>query len=152
MRIGASEGYCNKLDSDAFVPFSARDLSANVARTIDRYYQVVDEVIDLLEADMTLETSRKGTKATAYRKGYARSLAINQYIITLNFDWKLWNNPALLETPFGLPLRMKNGSSLNKFKKCSKWFLNISEFNIGAYTIWHWNLCKMPHCQKFAKI
>lgn len=103
--IAQLEGYCNKLDSDAFVPFSARDLSANVARTIDRYYQVVDEVIDLLEADMTLETSRKGTKATAYRKGYARSLAINQYTITLNFDWELWNNPALLETPFWIAIK-----------------------------------------------
>lgn len=70
------------------------------AQSMDRYFQVVDEVIDLLDADEAFTTSRKGTKAASYRKGYAKSLAIDDYTITLNFDLDLWKNPTLCETPY----------------------------------------------------
>lgn len=103
--IAQLEGYCNQLDSEAFIPFSADDLSAEAAKKAERYYQVLDDVIDLLEADKTLKTSKKGTKATAYRRGYTRSLAINDYTITLNYDRELWKNPRSLETPFWVAIR-----------------------------------------------
>ena len=99
------EGYCNQLDSDAFIPFVEEDLSANVAKMEERYYMVVDEVMDLLMADTSIKTSKKGTKATAYRKGYTRSLVIDDYAISLNYDRDLWKNPASVETPFWVAVR-----------------------------------------------
>lgn len=103
--IAQLEGYCNQLDSDAFIPFSAEDLSAETANKADRYYQVIDEVIELLCADKTIKTSKKGVKATAYRKGYTRSLYIDELTITLNYDRDMWKNPTTMETPFWVAIR-----------------------------------------------
>ena len=37
------EGYCNQMDSDAFIPFTAMDLSAKMAKMGERYYSVIDD-------------------------------------------------------------------------------------------------------------
>ena len=103
--IAQLEGYCNQLDSEAFIPFSADDLSADIAKKADRYYQVVDEVIELLHSDKAYTTSKKGLKATAYRKGYTRSLYIDKVTITLNYDRDLWKDPTSIETPFWVGIR-----------------------------------------------
>ncbi len=103
--IAQLEGYCNQLDSDAFIPFSSEDLSALSAKKEERYYMVLDEVIELLVADSSIKTSKKGTKATAYRRGYTRSLTINDLSITLNYDRELWKNPTSVETPFWVAIR-----------------------------------------------
>lgn len=102
------EGYVNQLDSDAFIPFMAKDLSADVAKKEERYYRVLDEVIDLLMADQSIKTSKKGLKATAYRNGYTRSLIIDEYAITFNYDREAWKNPASFETPFWVAIRKPN--------------------------------------------
>ena len=99
------EGYCNQMDSDAFIPFTAMDLSAKMAKMGERYYSVIDEVIDQLIANKTIETSKKGLKATGYRKGYTRSLYIGDYAITLNYDRDMWKIPSSVETPFWVAIR-----------------------------------------------
>lgn len=105
--IAQLEGYCAQLDSEAFIPFSATDLSAEMANKAERYYQVIDEVIELFCADKNYETSKKGVKATGYRKGYTRSLYIDGLTFTLNYDRDMWKNPACVETPFWIAIRDK---------------------------------------------
>lgn len=106
--IAQLEGYCEQLDSEAFIPFSAEDLSAEMANKGERYYQVIDEVIELFCADKNHNTSRKGLKATGYRKGYTRSLLIDDVTFTLNYDRDMWKNPACVETPFWIAIRDKD--------------------------------------------
>lgn len=107
--ISQLKGYCNQMDSDAFIPFTAEDLSAEMAKRGERYYQIIDEVMDLLEADDSIKTSKKGLKATAYRKGYTRSMYIDDELtITFNYDRDLWKNPSSIETPFWIAIRNKN--------------------------------------------
>lgn len=102
------EGFCSKMDSDAFIPFSCEDLSANVGRKIERYYSVIDTVVELLEADDTFKTSHDGLKKMAYRHaGYTRSLYIDEYTITLNYDRNLWRDEKTIETPFWFSLTDK---------------------------------------------
>ena len=106
--IAQLEGYCNQLDSEAFIPFSAEDLSAEMANKGERYYQVIDEVIELFCADKNHQTSKKGVKATGYRKGYTRSLLIDGMTFTLNYDRDMWKNPECVETPFWIAIRDKD--------------------------------------------
>ena len=58
-------------------------------------------------ADKNYETSKKGVKATGYRKGYTRSLYIDGLTFTLNYDRDMWKNPACVETPFWIAIRDK---------------------------------------------
>ena len=74
----------------------------------ERYYQVIDEVIELLCADKNYQTSKKGLKATGYRKGYIRSLYIDDKTLTLNYDRDMWKNPECVETPFWIAIRDKD--------------------------------------------
>lgn len=99
------EGYCDQMDSDAFIPFSEKDLSAKMAKLGERYYVVVDEVIDRLAANKRIKASKKGLKATGHRKGYLRSLYIDKLGIVLNYDRDAWKDPSSVETPFWIALK-----------------------------------------------
>lgn len=106
--VAQLEGYCAKLDSEAFIPFSAVDLSAETAKKCERYYQVVDEVIELFCADKRYEASKKKLKASPYRKGYTQYLYIDKMTLSLKYDRDMWNNPACVETPFWVAIRDEN--------------------------------------------
>ncbi|MBQ7302864.1 MAG: hypothetical protein IJW89_04700 [Clostridia bacterium] len=103
--IAQLEGYCAQLDSEAFIPFSAADLSAEMANKGERYYQVVDSVIDLFCADENHKTSTKGVKAAGNRRGYTRSLYMDDITFTLNYDREMWRKPSCVETPFWVAIR-----------------------------------------------
>ena len=116
------EGYCNQMDSDAFIPFSAEDLSAKTAKQAERYYMVVDEVIDLLAANKSIKTSKKGLKATGHRKGYLRSLYVNEYGITLDYNRDAWKEESSVETPFWFSIRDSAWNQTDKIKEYLKTF------------------------------
>ncbi len=103
--IAQLEGYCNQLDSEAFIPFSAVDISALSANKAERYYQVVDEVFNLLCADNSLKTSRDGVKAAASRSGYVRYLYVDEFAIGISYDRDLWKKPTTIETPFWVSIK-----------------------------------------------
>ena len=110
------EGYCNQMDSDAFIPFTAMDLSAKMAKMGERYYSVIDEVFDQLVSNKSIKTSKKGLKATGYRKGYTRSLYIGDYTITLNYDRDMWKTPSSVETPFWVAIRDHEWDQIEQIK------------------------------------
>lgn len=114
------EGYCNQMDSDAFIPFTAMDLSAKMAKMGERYYSVIDEIIDQLVANKSVKTSKKGLKATGYRKGYTRSLYIGDYTITLNYDRDMWKTPSSVETPFWVAIRDSEWDQIEQIKEYLK--------------------------------
>ena len=99
------EGFCQQMDSDAFIPFSAEDIGPIVARKEERYFRVVDELIEYLKSDKSLNPSTKGVKATAYRKGYGRAVNARGYWVCVNYDRDLWANPSTCETPFWVAIR-----------------------------------------------
>lgn len=120
--IAQLEGYCNQLDSEAFIPFSADDISAEMANKGERYYQVIDEVIELFCADKKHQTSKKGLKATGHRKGYVRNLYIDDMVFTLNYDRDMWKNPKCIETPFWVSIRDKDWKQNEKMIEKHKIF------------------------------
>ena len=101
------EGFCQQMDSDAFIPFSAEDIGPIVARKEERYFRVVDELIEYLKSDKSLNPSTKGVKATAYRKGYWRVIRIRGYGVSITYNRDLWANPSTCETPFWVSIRSR---------------------------------------------
>jgi len=93
------DGYCKQMDSDAFIPFSPEELTANNAKLIDRYYEVVDKTVDLICADEKLGASIKG-KAISYKFGYEKKVSIGDYVISIAYDRALWKTNSSVETPF----------------------------------------------------
>ena len=114
------EGYCNKMDSDAFIPFSSDDLSAKAAIKEERYYDVIDEVADLLLNTEKTRKCQKIGKSNAYRYGYATRIAVDDYILEIVYDRNMWKNPETIESPFWLAISDKNKEQteriLNKIK------------------------------------
>ncbi len=114
------EGYCNQLDSEAFIPFTAEDLSAEMANKAERYYQVVYEVVELFRADKKFKTSTKGLQANAYRNGFVRYFQIDNFYLSLNYDRELWKNPASVETPFWVSIRDDEWNQSERFHEICK--------------------------------
>ena len=98
--IAQLDGFCEMMDSTAFIPFRSEDLSPDVARREERYYQVVDRLFDMLIANKTVNTSAKRLKATPQLHGYNRYIWINGCCCALMYNRCCWmdNNSAF--TPF----------------------------------------------------
>lgn len=101
-------GFCAQMDSDAFIPFTSEDLSAEVARKIDRHYEVINETFNLLFSDTSLKTDKKGTRASNVWDGYTRGLIIDDFAIYLAYDRYLWKDNSTVDTPFWLAVFNKD--------------------------------------------
>lgn len=93
------EGYCAQMDSDAFIPFAPEELSAESAKKIQRLYDVVDEVTNLICSDTKYNAKTKGN-ASAYKTGYERKVTIDGFSLSLVYDRDLWKSNSSVETPF----------------------------------------------------
>ena len=98
--IAQLSGFCNMMDSTAFIPFSSEDLGPDIARREERYYQVIDRLFDVLVSNKSINASGEGLKASATRYRYARYMKINDYPVALLYSRPTWMNPSSVETPF----------------------------------------------------
>lgn len=95
------DGFCAQMDRDRFIPFSDEDLSIETAQKIDRYYQVIDETIELLHSEKHLNTSIYRRTLSDYdRAGYERSIFVDDLGISLTYDRDYWILNSSLKTPF----------------------------------------------------
>lgn len=99
------EAFCFQMDSEAFIPFSPEDMGPEVARREERYYQVIDALVEYLRSDKSLNPSVKGVKATAYRRGYGRGINVRGYWLSINYDREMWLNQSSYDTPFWVAIR-----------------------------------------------
>ena len=104
------EGFCNKVESEAFIPFTDDDFSVRTAKDIDRYYQVVDQVLSVLKTHKELCPSAKGLRSSPRWQGYSTYLILNEKGISIDFIRTLWKAPTSVETPFWCQIRdIENG-------------------------------------------
>lgn len=94
------QGFCEKIDSESFIPFRPEDFSAQTARDIDRYYQVVDETFKMLKNNDALETDTKGLRKSPRWQGYSQYIRINGVAVSIDYLRKPWKAPSSVETPF----------------------------------------------------
>lgn len=137
------EGYCNKMDSDAFIPFSADDLSAKAAIKEERYYEVVDEVTNLLVNTEKKRKCLRSGSANANRYGYTNRLMVDNYYLEILYDRSMWKNPETVETPFWLGVSDENKKQTEKILKKVK---NLSErkWDDSAWS-WTYIALEAPH-------
>ena len=98
------EGFCNKIESEAFIPFNDDDFSVQTATNMDRYYQVIDEVITILKTHKELDPSTKGLRNSPRWQGYSSYMWLNGKGISVDFIRKLWKAPTSVSTPFWLKI------------------------------------------------
>ena len=118
--IDQLDGFCKLMDDSAFLPYSEEDFGPENARREERHYQVLDEVVDHLLADKSLNASVKGLRATPYRQGYARYINILGHSISINYDRPNWRNPATEETPFWTVIYGKGFKQPHEYKQVFK--------------------------------
>ena len=80
--------------------FAEKDLEYHEIENQDDYFEILDEVVNLLKREDALDVSTKSLKATRYANGYARYLKINGYGCGLLFDKANWEDSESTMTPF----------------------------------------------------
>ena len=110
------KGFCEQMDSDAFIPFAPEDLTADKSIGMKRYYSVIDKVYDLLWADHTISTVALG-KASFYRTGYERKMSIDDIPVYFTFDLDMWKTNSSEETPFWVAIGDRDIQASDEFKK-----------------------------------
>lgn len=120
-------GYCKQLDSEAFVPFVENSLSIENAINEERYYRVLDALIDALKADPTVKISLAHYKATPQWAGYTRYFKIDDLGVSLEYDTDKWRNPQSFVTPFWVKFENPESSPWHIDDRCEKALLKISE-------------------------
>ncbi len=94
------EGFCEKVESESFIPFRPEEFGAQTARDIDRYYQVVDETHKLLQTHKEWQPQTTGLRGAPRWQGYSQYIRMNQYGVSISFIRALWKRPTSVETPF----------------------------------------------------
>ncbi len=104
------EGFCLKIDNESFIPFRPEEFGSQIAKDIDRYYQVVDEVFERLLSHKELNPQTKGLRKSPQWQGYSAYIALNTMGVSISFLRCLWRRSTSIETPFWCHFKeIKNG-------------------------------------------
>lgn len=100
------EGFCSKVESEAFIPFKEDDFSIQTARNIDRYYEVIDQVHAILKTHKEFSPGTKGLRNSPRWQGYSAYLYMDgDKGVSMDFIRKLWKEPTSVSTPFWCHIR-----------------------------------------------
>lgn len=100
------KGLTGEMDNQDFKPFSAGDLSPNMANRIVDYYRIVDKIADSLLIHKICNS--KGVKATPQKGGYCRYLRIDNPStgLSIQFSCNLWQKGICGKTtPFWMTFK-----------------------------------------------
>ncbi len=114
--IGQLKGFCDQMDSTAFIPFEPEDFGPDMARKTERYYEVVDATIDRLCEMKELKASKKGLKAAPSRRGYARYIFLPKYGVGVQYNWQYWMDSDA-EVPLWLSIGDENWEITPKIQR-----------------------------------
>ena len=114
--------FCREIIKKSFVPFSSEDFGADVAISMDRYYDVTEQTREILltkkEYGITQGDGRSKLRSQARSEGFAVYLKSNTCNIGLFFDRDAWVQPASIITPFWVAFDLGNwfqGGQLEAF-------------------------------------
>ena len=94
------QGFYEEIENESFMPFRPEELSAQTARDIDRYYQVVDETYRILLTHKELDPNVKGLRKAPRWQGYSQYIVLGNIAVSVDFLRKPWKASTSIETPF----------------------------------------------------
>ena len=94
-------GLCEMIDDQSgFIPFKPEDFGVDVAVSMDRYYKVIDELINKLKAQKEIPASTSTKRATGVWNGYTRYIEVGKVEVGLDFSRAFWKKNDSEKTPF----------------------------------------------------
>ena len=111
------QGYCQQLDSEAFIPYQEEDMGIDNAIKADRPYRLLDELFDVIINDTRYKSNRGTYNPAAFRYGYRRYLEIEDFAVSLEYDIQKWKNCQSITTPFWLRIKNKKWEFDDQCKK-----------------------------------
>lgn len=98
------KGYCEQIDSEAFIPFKSEELTAVNAKKAERFYLIIDKVSDLILTDKNIRYVKNSSKA-GNRNGYISYMFINDFAVSFLYDRAFWADDNAIDTPFWLSIK-----------------------------------------------
>ena len=127
MDIKQLKGYCDKLDSEAFIPFDEQDFSIENAIKMERHTWLLDEVVNALRKEKELCVSLEHLKATPQRNGYSRYFIMKGFCVSLIMDTTKWKNPNTYATPYWIKFAKSIEGKWQLDGQCRKALLRIPD-------------------------
>lgn len=103
------ESLCEKMDTDAFLPLRAEELTSDLGRRVRQFCDLADRMTDILVAKGVADV--KGLRATGGRGWFGRYLRFGGHGAFLHFDARRWARHG--HSPLWLALYGRN------FKDCT---------------------------------
>lgn len=94
-------GFCKEMEDSSFVPFKKEDFGADIAKSIDRYYLLVDTVADQLLNRNDISATKRGLRATPQWSGLSQYIKVDGIGIGVSFHRGIWKKSSP-PSPFGL--------------------------------------------------
>ena len=119
------QGYCEQLDSEAFIPFNAEDFGINVAMKAERPFRLLDALVEALKNEPQHEVSLKNLMASPFWSGYRRYIRIDGFCVNLEYDTNKWKKSDNKNTPFWISINKEINKKWCQDDQCKKAMLKI---------------------------
>lgn len=94
-------GFSKEMEDSSFIPFRPEDFGPDIAKSIDRYYILVDTVTDQLLNRNDVSANKKGLRATPQWVGYSQFINIDGICVGVYFHRGIWKKSSP-PSPFGI--------------------------------------------------
>lgn len=125
------EGLCKKIEKTEFIPFSDDDLSVATAKNIDRYYFVIDDIVNLLCHQEEFPVGKFRPHPTGVWGGYVYYIVLWKLSVGFDFSTGFWKSDGSETTPFWVWFSPVNGTDHKDevWKAVNSMLLDIPEWN-----------------------
>ena len=106
-------GYCKQIEESSFFPFSEDDFDPGIARSIDRYYYVVDETVANLFSRKDISATKFRTRQQAQWFGLSQYLSVEGIGVGIHHHREIWKKSSP-SSPFSLEI-FSRGEALDKY-------------------------------------
>lgn len=87
-------GFCKEMEDSSFLPFKPEDFGPDIAKSIDRYYIIVDTVADQLLNRKDVSAHKKGLRATPQWVGHSQFINVDGIGIGVYFHRGIWKKSS----------------------------------------------------------